>query len=248
MISLFKDREHQLKDHLSDIANKLDKPEDKWSFLYNYARKSLDEEISRFQRIDDKSVKLLSSVSIIITIFLALFKWILEDSNVEFSLYIYVILILIFLSLSCSWHFFFKALKLRLAPRMPLNDEIFKLVQEKNMATIHVALYKSCQKAVKESFGVIEDKAEQLKKGYVATSIAGFLLLLFVAMLSYEILTSNLTTNKAGDVIMSNEKSSNNQSPENDPDLDVTAPDPQLVTNDEKTPTDTIVIENNQDK
>ncbi|MBL0710687.1 MAG: hypothetical protein JJV99_06720 [Colwellia sp.] len=248
MINLFKDKEHQLKEGLSDIADKLDKPEDKWSFLYHYARKSLDEEISRFQRIDDKSVKLLSSVSIIITIFLALFKWILEDSNVEFSLYIYIVSILIFLSLSFSWHFFFKALKLRLAPRMPLNDEIFKLVQEKNMATIHVALYKSCQKAVKESFDVIEDKADKLKKGYAATSIAGFLLILFVSMLSYETVSSNLSPNTNGNTIMPSEENSNNQNSTNDPDLDITAPDHQLVTNDDKTPLETKVIENSQGK
>lgn len=244
MIDFFKNKEHQLKDPIADIAKKLDKPEDKWSFLYHYARKSLDEEISRFQRIDDKSVKLLSSISIIITVFLALFKWVIEDSNVNFTIYVYVISSFIFISLSIAWYYFFKALKLQLAPRMPLNDEIFDLVKKQNMASIHVALFKSCKTAVEESFIVIELKAKQLKKGYVSTSVAALLLVVFVAMISFETIkgkeNTTIQNNLKEHIIMSN-KDENEQEPSttNDPDLDITAPDIQFVTNDDKTPLET---------
>lgn len=250
IINFFKFKEHPLKSTLVTIAENLDKPEDKWSFLYHYARKSLDEEIARFQRIDDKSVKLLSSVSIIITIFLALFKWVINDNNVDFSIYIYIISIAIFASLCFSWYFFFQALKLKLAPRMPLNDEIFNLVKDKNMATIYVALYKSCQNAVKDSFIVIEDKAKQLKFGYTATSIAGFLLILFVLMISFETVRfkSEEINKRKESISMTSEKIENNQSSTNDPDLDITAPEYRLVTNDDKTPLETKDTETKESK
>lgn len=245
MIELFKDKEHQLKASLDSIATTLDKPEDKWSFLYHYARKSLDEEISRFQRIDDKSVKLLSSISIVITVFLALFKWVVEDSNVNFSSYVYVVASLIFIALSGAWYYFFTALKLQLAPRMPINDEIFNLVKEKNMASIHVALYKSCKTAVEKSFDVIEKKAEQLKKGYLCTSVAASILVLFVAMLSFETIAMHkkppYQPDEKVNVSMPNENNTNDQQADNtnEPDLDITAPDIQFVTNDNKTPIET---------
>ncbi len=110
---------------------------------------------------------------------------------------------------------------------MPLDDEIFQLVKDKNMATIHVALYKSSQNAVKDSFKVIEDKAQQLKNGYTATSTAGFLLVLFVLMVSYETVQSKSAEieNEQENISMPSEESSNNQNSTNDPDLDITAPE-----------------------
>ncbi len=230
-------RESDLKAPLEKIANIAEDnlPQDKWEFLYSYARKSLDEEISRFQVIDDKSIKLLSSVSIMITIFLALVKWVFEDSLQEYTLYVYVLVALVFISLSFAWFYFFSALKLRLTPRMPLNESIFDLVKKQNIATIHVALYKSCQSAVDESMKNVEEKASKLDSGYKATSLAALFLVLTIAMVSFEsakpsILEVNLT--KKESLTMSKDEQPKETKPSgNEPDLDITAPDVTYVRN-----------------
>lgn len=240
----FKSSPHELKQPLEKLVNLAGDhwPDDKWAFLYSYARKSLDEEIERFQRIDDKSVKLLSSVSVIITIFVALFKWVIEDSNADFSLYVYIVGIALFGALGVSWFFFFNALKLQLTPRMPLDDKIFSLVKDKNMATIHVALYKSCQNAVEVSRRNVEKKAKKLQHGYTATSFSALFLVAFIAMVSYEssVSENNQYIKKECILMPDNEESKPYQTPSsNEPDLDVTAPDLQLVTNSDDTPLNT---------
>lgn len=238
MLFDFFKKKHKSQLDIEKVANLT---EDKWAFLYSYSRKSLDEEIARFQKIDEKSVKLLSSVSIIISIFIALFKWVVEDSKIAFSPYVYCVAILLFAALSTAWFFFFKALKLQLTPRMPLNDPIFTLVKDNNMATIHVALYKSCQKAVNISRENIEGKAKKLQHGYTATSFAAIFLVIFIVMVSFELMVyphsiESIPTMESTVMPDNNQQDSSPEPTGNKPDLDVTAPDIQMVTNNDDTP------------
>ncbi|MCG2836983.1 hypothetical protein L6J37_09090 [Photobacterium sp. WH77] len=244
MTSWFARKQHDLQPAMDKLVRLASEhwPEDKWAFLYYYSRKSLDEEIDRFQRVDDKSIKLLSSVSVIITIFVALFKWVVEDSKVSFSPYVYCVAISLFSALGIAWFFFFKALKLQLTPRMPLDDSIFMLVKEKNMATIHVALYKSCQNAVNKSRDIVEGKAKKLQYGYKATSFSAVFLIIFVAMVSFESITYSYGHIKTKESTVMPDDNPKNPVPEpssNEPDLDVTAPDIQMVTNSDDTPLET---------
>ncbi|GAK83706.1 hypothetical protein JCM19238_1268 [Vibrio ponticus] len=244
MNSWFAKKQHNLQPAMDKLVSLAGEhwPEDKWAFLYSYSRKSLDEEIDRFQRIDDKSVKLLSSVSVIITIFVALFKWVVEDSEVSFSPYVYCIAILLFSALGIAWFFFFKALKLQLTPRMPLDDSIFTLVKEKNMATIHVALYKSCQNAVNVSRDIVEGKAKKLQHGYKATSFAAIFLIIFVTMVSFESIAYSYNLKQTQESTVMPDDNQQNPTPEptsNQPDFDITAPDIQMVTNSDDTPLET---------
>ncbi|MEZ8256128.1 hypothetical protein AB4406_23105 [Vibrio splendidus] len=233
---------HTLKAPLEKIAKIAEKnlPQDKLDFLYTYARKSLDDEIARFQVIDDKSIKLLSSVSIMITIFLALVKWIFEGSVQQYTLYVYVLVTLVFVSLSFAWFYFFSALKLRSTPRMPFDDAIFELIKNKRMDTVHVALCKCCKIAVDESKIDIEEKANKLDSGYKATSFAALFLLLTITIVSFEsikpsIVEDNLT--KEENKIMANgNEPEETQESDNGPDWDVTAPEVTYVRNSEEKP------------
>lgn len=251
MNNWFGKKQHDLQPTMDKLVNLAAEnwPEDKWAFLYYYSRKSLDEEIDRFQRIDDKSVKLLSSVSVIITIFIALFKWVIEDSKVEFSPCVYFVAISLFAALGIAWFFFFNALKLQLTPRMPLDDSIFTLVKEKNMATIHVALYKSCQDAAEISRDNVEVKARKLQHGYTATSFAAAFIIIFITMISFESIAHLNNIKQTIESATMPENNQQNPAPEptsNEPDLDVTAPEIQLVTNSDDTPLETkgsIIVE-----
>jgi len=226
---------HDLQPIIERLVDSADEnwPENKWSFLYSYARKALDEEIDRFKRMDEKSVKLLSSVSIIITIFIALFKWVVDDNELNYSYYLYIISFLLFTSLCTAWFFFFSALKLQLTPRMPLDDSIFSLVKEKNMASIHVALYKACQNALNLSRDAVEGKAKKLKRGYTATSFAAVFLVVFIAMILFESKVEISTNIQTTEEIKMPDNEQKNEAPQqtgNEPDLDITAPEIVFVT------------------
>jgi len=51
----------------------------KWKFYYEYARKSLDEDIQRFQQIDEKAAKFLTLVTAVFAIFSAISPWVFEN-------------------------------------------------------------------------------------------------------------------------------------------------------------------------
>ena len=215
------EQEHDLKDPLDKLCSLAADcwVENKWTFLYNYSRKSLDYEVERFRRIDEKSVKLLSSVSIIITIFVALFKWVFENQTIDFTVYVFVVAAAMFGALCLSWYFYFSALKLVLTPKMPLND--------------NVSLFKSCKNAVEESILIIEKKATKLKYGYLATSVSGVLLIIFVCMISYETIAYNNRIphepHLTKEVVSMPEKETKPLA-SNEPDLDIEAQDLQYST------------------
>ena len=213
--------------------------EDKWSFLYDYARKAFDDEISRFARLDEKSIKLLTATSFIITAFIALAKWIFsEDQNNHFTIYAYILSGLIFILLCASWMFYFLSLKLTVIPRMPLTEEIFELVRNRNIPTIHVALYKASRNAVDEISLIIRNKSKYLIYGFKCTILAGLMLVLFTGMIVLEsgklksILCGKTTQNKEV-IIMSDKETTQdttNQQSNNEPDLDVNPPNLQYAT------------------
>ena len=62
---------------INDVVIILEKPlpSDKWEFYYHYARKILDEEIQRYQKIDDKAMKFLTSVSTVFAVFSGVISW-----------------------------------------------------------------------------------------------------------------------------------------------------------------------------
>ncbi len=212
--------------------------EDKWSLLYDYSRKAFDDEISRFARLDEKAVKFITSTSIIITIFVALSKWLFSENNNYFTVYVYMVTGLIFIFLCMAWTYYFFSLRLTVVPKMPVTDEIFDLFKNKNISTIHVTLYKSAKTATEELSSTIHKKAKYIVLGFRCTSTAGLLLILFIGMV---ILESNntqnifcktklntqhekVTTMCEGNTPQDN-NSTNNQQSDNEPDLNVTAPE-----------------------
>ncbi len=213
--------------------------EDKWSFLYNYSRKAFDDEISRFARLDEKAIKLLTATSVIITAFIALSKWLFSDNqNNHFTIYVYILSGLIFILLCVSWIFYFLSLKLAVIPKMPLTDEVFELIKNKNIATVHVALYKSAKKAVEEISSIINKKSKYLVYGFKCTLIAGLLLVLFVSMIVLESVKLKsifcvANSQRKEERIMSKKETNQNttnQQSNNEPDLDINAPNLQYVT------------------
>jgi len=219
--------------------------EDKWSFLYNYSRKSFDDEISRFARLDEKAIKLLTATSVIITAFIALSKWLFSGNQTNhFTAYVYILAGLVFILLCISWAFYFLSLKLEVIPKMPLTDEVFELVKNNNIATVHFALYKSAKNAVEEISLIINKKSEYLVNGFKYTLIAGLLFVLFVSMIALEsskfksifcvsyhqCKEERVMSEKETNQNTNNQQNTTSQQSNNEPDLDIKSPNLQYVT------------------
>lgn len=154
--------------------------EGKWKLLYDYTRKAFDDEVERFSRVDEKATKFLTSISIIITLFVGLTKWLFSDSDNNFTICFFIIIGLAFFLLSLAWVCFFSSLRLTIVPKMPLTDEVFDLFKNEKINSIYFALHKSAKSGVEELSLIIHKKAKFILWGFRLTIAAGILMIFFI--------------------------------------------------------------------
>lgn len=215
--------DHDLKEPLNKLTDlaKENWPDNKWELLYNFSLKVFDFEVQRFHKIDEKATKFITAISIIITIFLALFTWITNSSNINFSFYIYLFSIIVFSVLCISWYFVFQSLRLMPIKSLDLNDSLLKKFDDNNISSLHVSIYKSCKYAVEHRRGITENKTSLLSKGFKAASFAGLILLVLTVAVSVETLIDKYPfNNEKKEISMSDEKAEQKEN-ENEPNLDI---------------------------
>lgn len=98
----------------------------RWEILYDYSTRSLDQEVDRFYKIEDKISKFISVVTLLITIFigsLGIFSDDLLPINNRLEIFLVILLVFTFISLCCVWLLLFKGLRLQKVKRVSLNDK-----------------------------------------------------------------------------------------------------------------------------
>ncbi|EJG1582954.1 hypothetical protein CIF45_RS22195 [Vibrio parahaemolyticus] len=172
-------------DKLTRLAEK-HWPDDKWDMLYQYSMKAFDFEVQRFHKLDEKTMKFVTAISLVITVFLAVFKWVVDESEVEFSQSIYVTSFMVFLSLCGAWACFFKSLRLAMSPSLDLNDKILDLFKSNNIASVRISIFKGCQSAISGRRDTIAKKTKFLNYGYNLTSLSALLLFMLIIFVFFE--------------------------------------------------------------
>lgn len=161
-------------------------PEDKWKLLYEYARKSLDEDIELFQLIDAKSEKFLTLVSAVFAILATVSGWAFQHLMPPGDLLtwaLFLAIIFTFVCLGSSWCLLFRAIKLAKAPRMPLSDEVIELFWKYETPNIYYALTKACRGALRENRKLIDVKGALISKAYTDISLSAVLVAIDVALI-----------------------------------------------------------------
>jgi uncharacterized membrane protein len=211
----------KLDESLESIAKlaKNNWPDDKWELLHNHALKAFDLEVQRFYRLDDKAMKFITAISLVITIFLAVFKWIVGNDMVVYSAYIYVISFALFASLCISWTNFFSSLRLASSPVLDVSDNMLNLFKTKDIATLRVSIFKGCQKAINDRRDITIKKAKYMNRGYKATILSAILLVILIVSIFGETLyyKNQLQNPLTKEVIMTDK----NETEDTGPDFDV---------------------------
>ncbi|HIF9352534.1 TPA: hypothetical protein ACX6RJ_000489 [Photobacterium damselae] len=166
-------------------------PDDKWNLLHNHALKVFEFEVQRFHRLDDKSMKFITAISVVITAFSALVNWVSSSEGVSFTPYVYVLLALVFIGLAASWVMFFLCLKMTTTSALAIEDTMLEDFKNYNIATIRVGIFKGLQKSVKERRTSSDKKAKYLNRGYNFTAASGLCMVLLVIAMSGETLYQN---------------------------------------------------------
>ena len=183
-----KELENSLSKDLKNIEDAVDNglKESKWKFYYDYARKGLDEDIARFQLIDDKAFKLLSFVSIIIALFSGASAW--EFQNIEFKYTLYNTILIVstlvtFTTLCASWGLLFRAVKITKVPRMPLHDGLTEFIKSNNLANIYLGLTKECIKGQNVNKKIIDVKGDYISRAYFEIAWSACMLVICVFLI-----------------------------------------------------------------
>ncbi|WP_335989551.1 hypothetical protein [Pseudoalteromonas sp. CH_XMU1449-3] len=220
-----------LNNNLTEIVENTQSDDAKWEFLYTYSRQSLDEEIARYQILDAKATKLLSTSSLILTTYLFFFKWVVIDSPTQFSLCVYTTAAFTFAALFTSLFFYFRSMKLMKSKRMPIDPNILETFKNNDLPTIYVSLYKACSECEVENIKLNEKKAKAIKNGYTFTAITGLLLLILILSIFFErnnYATEKTTTHEA---VTMTKKENESKKKTKSPNFDVPPPPVKLVTN-----------------
>ncbi|MCB2261864.1 MAG: hypothetical protein LGR52_02830 [Candidatus Thiosymbion ectosymbiont of Robbea hypermnestra] len=142
---------------------------EKYEFFYEYARASLDDELNRSSRIEEKTGKFINLLSIIVAAYSLLLRYLVPDIfplQGVFRWSIVVAIAITYLGLLLSWGFLYKALKFVEMPRMPLDDKFITMFKNRTLPTNHYTLGITASQALKDARKANSDKLELVRMGY----------------------------------------------------------------------------------
>jgi hypothetical protein len=158
---------------------------EKYKELYNLSKEVLNEELSRFARIDDKAAKYLSILTLVAGVSGFFGKWLIDNlippkTTTEWAL---VILgAFLFIMIFVSWFLIFNVLRIHTIVKMPLDAETIDFFDNNELIDIYYALAKGNKDALAENRKITNQKSQRLYRGYVSIIISGIILALFLAI------------------------------------------------------------------
>ncbi|MCV6639327.1 hypothetical protein [Candidatus Albibeggiatoa sp. nov. NOAA] len=162
---------------------------EKAAALYQYAKDVYDEELKRYNRIDDKAFKLLSVLSIFIGLFGFILRWLAEEIIPPESLYAWIVLISSsgLLIASCvSWWLMFRVIEVSDLQKMPLDRGVFDFFKN-DLHDIHQGFAETFEEANQTNRKLNDKKAKTLSFGYkgIFTTAIFFVIFIIAVCLYY---------------------------------------------------------------
>jgi len=159
---------------------------EKYKELYDLAISVHSEEMSRFNRLDQKASRYLSVFSILIAIVGSISKWLIEDFIPIEDYLSFFILVFFFLSIVVfivGWYFSFRVLRNHNLIQTPMNDNIIHFYDNNNLINIYYTMTKGFAKAKSENTIINDKKSWSLGKSYYSILVGlGSLLMLFMLL------------------------------------------------------------------
>lgn len=174
-----------MNEQTNEIIN--DGKNEKFEFLYEFAKASFDEELTRFRSIEDKASKFIGLLSIMILGYTAIIRF---SGKVFFppeNTYQWITIILIFLTflaLVSSWSLLFRTLCLIEMPRLKFDEEYIQEFKENSFSTNHYLLSMACSKVLAEARESNSVKTNLLNIAYRDMTYSAWFLSLSLLMLT----------------------------------------------------------------
>lgn len=171
---------------------------EKFKALYEYHKTQYDNEVTRGQKLEDKSAKYLTVLTIAITAFtLFVSKWI-ESLTLPifggqiicgvFNIFVLFSLIFTFICFCSSWSLVFRSLSMLKVKKIPSNQQTINTFSKNSLESVYVALSKKYVEAYNVIFINNEKKSSLMVKAYTDIAWSGWSFVLSVLL----IFTSNM--------------------------------------------------------
>ena len=198
---------------------------EKYKSLYEYSRKSLDEELDRFKSLDDKASKLVGFLTLMVAGYTAILKFtndiyfppqsFIEWVTCFFILISYILLITVFTNL-------IRTLRIVNTPRMPLNNEVSQMFKDKDLEHSYNSLSDTCCKAVSKSKTILENKSNiiQIAYKYIVLSLISISISVVLLTITAFLNSSNVNAApiiKIGESCMSENTDEPSNTPNSEP-------------------------------
>ena len=190
------------------------------------SKEVLNEELDRFNRIDEKASKYLTILTFLIGVYGFFCNWIIKDLLPPTSILSWSLLVvggILFIAVSTSWVLIFWVLRQRVVIKIPLDDEMLNFFHDNRLVDIYYTLAKGNKDALKENRAVTGRKARILDYGYKAIAVTICLVFVFSFLFGiyYWKRSSVSKANKKGGCIMSHDEEKNK---EEEPKIDIKPP------------------------
>lgn len=165
---------------------KIDEKE-KSKFLYEYSKEQFKTELDRFKSTEDKAVKFITLLSVIIVGFTALVintvKYLLDindliSTSCLISMGITSVLLII------SLVFIFKSITFKTVPRLTLDQNMIDYINYYDISTVYKKLSDHCLVGINSSRETTKSKQKDLANGYKGISISVAFLVVSLLLLA----------------------------------------------------------------
>lgn len=150
---------------------------DKYKALYEYSKDQFSSESERFNRLEDKAVKYLSSITVAVGAYVLLVRWsahkIIPPNDIV-SWLAAISIAATFLIMVSAWSFIFRSLRLQDLKKMPIGSEITEYFKNNNKAVVYLGLAKKYSDAAEAKEIEYNKKLVNVRKGYSEIVLAGW--------------------------------------------------------------------------
>lgn len=153
---------------------------EKYKTLYEFQKEQFKESRERYGKLEDKSVKYLTSITIAVTGYILLLRWTLEEVIPPTSLSSWVIVILMVFTLvamASAWSLVFRSIKLQKLIKMQSNDEMIDYFKKNTKEVVYLGLAKKYKEAIQLTNIEYNEKLNYVRKAYSDIAFSGWLLL-----------------------------------------------------------------------
>ncbi len=142
---------------------------EKYKLLYEFQQEQFNAEKQRFSRLEDKSVKYLTSITIAFTAYVLLIRWAFEKiiPPDDFLSWLTVSSVgLTFLVISSAWSFVFRSIKLQDSIKMQSDKTMIEYFKNNKKEVVYLGLAKKYSEATVKLEIEIKEKLKYINRGY----------------------------------------------------------------------------------